>query len=162
MGVSGSGKSTVAKRVGQELGLPFYDADDFHLMVNIEKMANGQPLNDEDRKPWLESLAGNLENWELGKGAVLACSALKGSYRQILSSKVKMIKWVYLAGDFDLILNRMNQREGHFMKAEMLQSQFDVLEIPNYGLHVDISKSVEAIIQEIVKEMRVIKTTNQH
>jgi|AntRauTorckE5430_2_1112549.scaffolds.fasta_scaffold04860_2 carbohydrate kinase (thermoresistant glucokinase family) len=155
IGVSGSGKSTIAKGIAQKLGLPFYDADDFHPMANIKKMANGQPLNDADRRPWLESLAKNLANWELEKGAILACSALKESYRQTLASKVKMIKWVYLDGDFDLILNRMNERKGHFMKIEMLQSQFDVLEIPNYGLHVDISKSAEMVMDTIIKKIEI-------
>jgi carbohydrate kinase (thermoresistant glucokinase family) len=112
-------------------------------------------LNDADRRPWLESLAKNLANWELEKGAILACSALKESYRQTLASKVKMIKWVYLDGDFDLILNRMNERKGHFMKIEMLQSQFDVLEIPNYGLHVDISKSAEMVMDTIIKKIEI-------
>lgn len=161
MGVSGSGKSTIAEKVGQKLGLPFYDADDFHPITNVEKMANGQPLNDADRQPWLEILAKNLANWEHEKGAVLACSALKETYRQTLASKVKTINWIYLDGDFDLILNRMNQRKGHFMKAEMLQSQFEALEIPNYGLHVDISKPIETIIHTIVEKIEVKKTTNQ-
>jgi gluconokinase len=154
MGVSGSGKSTVAKSVAQKLKLPFYDADDFHPIVNVEKMANGQPLNDTDRQPWLEILAENLTNWKLEKGAVLACSALKESYRQTLSSKAKTVNWIYLDGDFDLILNRMNQRKGHFMKAEMLQSQFDALEVPNYGLHIDISKPLETIIKTIIEKFR--------
>jgi gluconokinase len=161
MGVSGSGKSTIAKRVGKELNLPFYDADNFHPIANVKKMANGQPLNDADRQPWLEILAENLTRWKSGKGAVLACSALKELYRKILFSKVKTINWIYLDGDFDLILNRMNQRKGHFMRSEMLQSQFDTLEIPTYGLHVDISKPIETIINTIVEKIEVYKTTNQ-
>ena len=154
MGVSGSGKSTIAEGISQILNLPLYDADDFHPIANIKKMANGQPLNDEDRKPWLEELANHLANCALKKGAVLACSALKESYRQILASKVQSSKLVYLDGSFDLIFNRMSNREGHFMKAEMLQSQFDALEIPSYGLHVDISKPIEEVIETITQYLK--------
>ncbi len=150
MGVSGCGKSTIGKLVGEKLNIPFFDGDDFHPQSNIDKMANGFPLNDSDRKPWLEILANNAANWEKDKGAVIACSALKESYREILNSKAKKVKWVYLSGSFDLILNRMNARKGHFMKAEMLQSQFDTLEIPTYGLTIDISKEIEKIVADIV------------
>jgi carbohydrate kinase (thermoresistant glucokinase family) len=154
MGVSGSGKSTIAEGISQTLKLPLYDADDFHPITNIKKMATGQPLNDEDRKPWLEELANHLANCELEKGAVLACSALKERYREVLASKVQSSKLIYLDGNFDLIFNRMNNRKGHFMKAEMLQSQFDALEIPIYGLHVDISKPIEEIIETITQYLK--------
>lgn len=154
MGVSGCGKSTIAEALSEAINIPFYDADDFHPTANIQKMSQGQPLNDNDRQPWLEQLATELYNWNVGKGGILACSALKESYRQILSSKVNNIHWIYLNGSFDLIYNRMQQRESHFMKKEMLQSQFDTLEVPNYGLSIDISKSVEEMINEIMNNSK--------
>jgi len=150
MGVSGCGKSTIGKMVGERLEIPFFDGDDFHPQRNIDKMANGFPLNDLDRKPWLENLANHIADWENDKGAIIACSALKENYRQILSSKVNQVNWVFLDGSFDLIFNRMNQRKGHFMKAEMLQSQFDTLEIPTYGSHINIDKRAKVIVAEIV------------
>lgn len=151
MGVSGSGKTTIGKALAKATRLPFYDADDFHPTANIEKMSNGQPLNDNDRQPWLTRLAAELYNWEQTEGAILACSALKENYRQILRSKVKNITWIYLSGSFDLIYNRIQQRKGHYMKKEMLQSQFDALEVPDYGLKINISKSVGKIIHDILE-----------
>lgn len=150
MGVSGSGKTTIGKALSEAMNLPFYDADDFHPALNIKKMSEGQPLNDDDRQPWLERLANEIASWQNGKGGVLACSALKESYRQTLESKSKNINWIYLNGDFDLIYSRMQGRKEHFMKKEMLQSQFDTLEIPNYGLSIDINKSQNTIIKNIM------------
>lgn len=154
MGVSGSGKTTVSEALAKATNIPFYDADDFHPKANIQKMSTGQPLNDKDRQPWLERLADKLQNWKEENGAILACSALKESYRQILHSKVDNINWIYLNGSFDLIYNRMQQRQNHYMKKEMLQSQFDTLEIPNYGLTINISKSVDKMINEITNNSK--------
>jgi carbohydrate kinase (thermoresistant glucokinase family) len=153
MGVSGCGKSTIGKMLGERLEIPFFDGDDFHPQTNIDKMANGFPLNDTDRKPWLENLANHIKDWEKDKGAIVACSALKESYRQILSSKVTQVNWVFLEGSFELIFNRMKQRKGHFMKAELLQSQFDTLEIPTDGLFINIDKRVEAIVEEVIRKV---------
>lgn len=151
MGVSGCGKTTVGKLLAEKLQLPFYDADDFHPRANIEKMSKGKPLNDADRKPWLEILSREIRHWAEGKGAVLACSALKESYRKSLATHTE-IRWIVLHGAFDIILDRMQKRPEHFMGAEMLRSQFDDLELPTYGLHLDIEKRPIALVSEILKD----------
>lgn len=153
MGVSGCGKSTIAKKLSESLKLPFFDADDFHPAENIEKMGKGVPLNDGDRASWLASLSLHLEQWEKDGGAVLACSALKERYRVILAQHLSSCHWVYLHGSYELILDRMNKRKGHYMGGTLLKSQFEALEIPAYGLHVDIQKSPEEIIEEIKKSL---------
>jgi len=153
MGVSGCGKTTIGEILSERIGLPFYDADDFHPALNIEKMSTGISLNDEDRKPWLKTLANQIKVWEQESGAILSCSALKESYRQILNSNAIKVSWVYLSGTFELIKSRMENRKSHFMKAEMLQSQFKTLEIPKYGFHIDIDKSPELIVNEIIEKI---------
>lgn len=149
IGVSGCGKSTIAKKLSEALGLPYYDADDFHPQSNIDKMASGQPLNDEDRSLWLKTLSENLQNWEKDKGAVLACSALKEKYRKVLGTGLKSCEWIFLSGSYELIYERMSKRKDHYMSEIMLKSQFDALEVPDYGIHVDISNSPEEIVEEI-------------
>lgn len=154
LGVSGSGKSTISKGLSQALNIPYYDADDFHPVANINKMSSGQPLNDKDRQPWLERLAQNLSDWSRDKGAVLACSALKEKYRTLLNSNCEdKIIWVYLKGDYELIKSRMESRKDHFMSSQMLKSQFEALEVPEYGIHVDISGPPEAIIKSIIERI---------
>lgn len=148
MGVSGCGKTTVGKELAAKLGLQFYDADDFHSQSSIEKMERGTPLTDPDRYPWLQLLSEKMEQWKTDGSAVLACSALKEEYRTILSSRTK-VKWVYLSASFETIYDRMKKRD-HYMKPEMLQSQFDTLEIPDYGTHVDASHSVEETVAKII------------
>jgi gluconokinase len=154
MGVSGSGKTTVGQALARELDCPFYDGDDFHPPENVAKMSNGTPLTDGDRRPWLERLhvliAGHLER---GETAVLACSALKRKYREQLGSGSDGVVLIYLKGSFDLIWQRMQHREGHYMKAEMLQSQFDTLEEPSPAeAHVVlIDQKVDAIFRAIVE-----------
>ncbi|TVR28953.1 MAG: gluconokinase, partial [Balneolaceae bacterium] len=139
MGVSGCGKTTVGKRLADKLDLPFYDADDFHPIKNVEKMKSGEPLTDADRHPWLATLAWEIEKWNQGDGAVLACSALKKSYRDILNPGTSdQVQFVYLKGSEEVILNRMQQREGHYMPAELLRSQFEALEEPEDALTVSI------------------------
>jgi len=147
MGVSGCGKTTVGRQLGWALKLPFYDADDFHPAQNIEKMKSGTPLNDADREPWLSQLAEEIEDWEYSGGAVLACSALKEDYRRTLSAKVA-VQWVYLVANYDVIYKRMKQRN-HFMKPELLQSQFDTLEVPSYGIHINSDGEVRQTVQKI-------------
>jgi gluconokinase len=149
MGVSGSGKTTIGRGLAGELGWRFYDADDFHPRSNVEKMARGVPLDDEDRAPWLESLR-DLIRLCLGRGesAVLACSALKRSYRAYLLID-ENVKLVYLKGDYELIDERLKNRRGHFMKSKLLNSQFTALEEPERGLTVDISLPPEKIIETI-------------
>jgi 6-phosphogluconate dehydrogenase len=157
MGVSGCGKSTIGKLLAKELGSQFFDADDFHPKSNVDKMSRGEPLTDEDRLPWLSKLGDLINDWQNGAGAILACSALKESYRAILAPSGTEIDWVYLKGDFETINKRMESRKGHFMDSEMLQSQFDVLEEPDYGIHVSIdsapSKIVTSILSQIIPEM---------
>ena len=151
MGVSGCGKTTVGKLLASKLGIPFYDADDFHSDINKTKMSNQNPLTDYDRIPWLDSLSNHLKEWQLKDGAVLACSALKEDYRVILASKTKAINWVVLLGDYNTIKLRLDQRQNHFMKASLLQSQFDSLEIPEYGLQLSVKNEPETIANKIIK-----------
>jgi gluconokinase len=149
MGVSGSGKTTVGLRLAGELGWRFYDADDFHPPANVAKMAGGVPLDDADRLPWLESLRALIRDClARGENAVLACSALKASYRDYLLVDGR-VKLVYLKGDLELIRRRLEKRSGHFMRAEMLESQFATLEEPGRESHVDISATPAEIAHAI-------------
>lgn len=146
-GVSGTGKTTIGKGLSDHFNLPFFDADHFHPAENIEKMSNGFPLNDQDRMPWLQFLADLLKNSEKSGGAVLACSALKESYRQILKVN-DQVHWIHLKGERGLIWDRMLARKNHYMKAGMLDSQFATWEDPEYGLKLSIDQPVENMIQE--------------
>jgi 6-phosphogluconate dehydrogenase len=149
MGVAGSGKTTVGELLSAKTGVPFFDADDFHPAANKEKMKAGMALNDEDRKGWLHKLnALALVQAEL-KGAIIACSALKDKYRDILQKNITNIKWIFLQGNYDVIYKRMKKREGHYMPAGLLASQFDDLEIPATAFTVSIEKRPEEIIEII-------------
>ncbi|MFK7981179.1 MAG: gluconokinase [Saprospiraceae bacterium] len=154
MGVSGSGKSTIGELLAKELGVPFFDADDFHPIENVAKMKAGNPLNDEDRAPWLANL-NQLAKKELAKkGAIITCSALKQKYRISLEEGLSNApEWIFLNGDFELILNRINQRADHYMPASLLQSQFDTLEIPANAFEVDIALSPTVIIATILSKL---------
>ena len=152
MGVSGSGKSTVGKLLSDRTGWNFYDADDFHPAANITKMSQGLPLNDEDRKPWLLQLKHLIHNTiSQEQNAILACSALKSAYRDILQIDRPEVVLIYLQGDYEQIIARMQQRQGHFMGAEMLRSQFKILEEPQADLVVSVALSPEAIVEKIIK-----------
>lgn len=147
MGVSGSGKSAIGKALSEKLRIPFYDADDFHSEANKKKMKEGIPLTDTDRKPWLKSLA----DFMLAHGEmILACSALKHSYRRILrvSSDVRI---VYLKGSYELIRSRLEARHGHFFNPSLLDSQFETLEEPRHAITVDISPPIPEIVENIAK-----------
>ena len=152
MGVAGSGKTTIGKLLSDRTGWTFYDADDFHPVENIDKMSRGIPLHDEDRKPWLLKLK-HLINTTISedKSAILACSALKSSYREILQVEHPEIVLIYLQGDYEQILARLKQRKEHFMQAEMLRSQFKILEEPQADLIIDVSLSPDAIVEQIIK-----------
>ena len=154
MGVSGCGKSTVGEAVAQKLGSPFYDGDDLHPPENVAKMASGQPLDDTDRYPWLARLRNLIAtHLEKGETAVLACSALKKKYRDQLRQRNAGIQFVYLKGDFELIWGRMQARPEHYMKAEMLHSQFADLEEPDEdrALIVNIENDVDGIVRRILE-----------
>lgn len=131
MGVSGAGKTTVGRALAQALDWPFYDGDDFHPPQNIEKMRRGVPLTDADRLPWLEALEALIRRHLLGgQSAVVACSALKRSYRDVLRRAGKEVRFVHLAADYATIRRRLEARRGHFFDPKLLQSQFDDLEPP--------------------------------
>ncbi len=154
MGVSGCGKTSVGRALSAKTGWPFYDGDDFHPPENIAKMSKGIPLNDDDRAPWLARLYDLIaEQLAQGQSAILACSALKRKYRDQLREGNKGVVFVHLKGDFDLIWSRMAGRQTHYMKASMLQSQFDALEAPdtNEALVVDISADVNSIAGVILQ-----------
>lgn len=149
-GVSGTGKSTIGKLLADTLQLPFYDGDDFHPKSNVQKMQNGIALNDQDRAPWLNQLSTELAQWESEKGAVLACSALKESYREMLSTKCKApITWIVLNGSKALLTERLDAREGHFFDSHMLTSQLNTLELPDYGLVINVALTPEEIVDTI-------------
>ena len=155
MGVSGCGKTSVGQQLSQKLGWPFYDGDDFHPPENVEKMAAGNPLNDEDRAPWLAILHDLIKtHLDEGKSMLLGCSALKQKYRDQLAEGNPEIVFVHLSGDFDLIYGRMIAREDHFMQSEMLHSQFATLEEPKDALVVDISQNLDTITEEIISQLR--------
>ncbi|XP_075382829.1 putative gluconokinase isoform X1 [Mycteria americana] len=169
MGVSGSGKTTVGSRLAAKLGWKFYDADDYHSPENKKKMAEGIPLNDEDRIPWLCALHDMLRREESsGQDAILACSALKKMYRRVLVSGASAIEsnqpeqpgenvalkilFVHLDGPIDIIAGRLEKRRGHFMPPELLKSQFDTLEPPSAPenfIAVSLEKSLPEIVLEI-------------
>ncbi|MEL6440893.1 MAG: gluconokinase [Cyanobacteria bacterium J06621_8] len=154
MGVSGTGKSTVGKLLSDRTGWTFYDADDFHPPANIDKMRRGIPLTDGDRLPWLEKLQELISNTlNQQQQGILACSALKSNYRQILRNNQSQVVFVYLRGSYDCIQSRLEQRTGHFMPPGLLRSQFDVLEEPENALVVDISLSPQSIVDEILSHI---------
>ena len=153
MGVSGSGKTTVGLKLAEELGWSFRDADDFHPPANVAKMSAGLPLDDADRAPWLAAICTHIEaTLSRGESGIVTCSALKDSYRAAAIPDPKRVHLVHLAGDFGLILDRMKKRE-HFMKPDMLKSQFATLEPPNEALTVDIAKSPDQIVAEIRQKL---------
>ena len=155
MGVSGCGKTTVGEQLAQKLALPFYDADDFHSKANIDKMAHGTPLTDDDRRDWLAALATKLGEWEKAGGAVLACSALKEKYRTTLQSESREpLHWVFLDGPKELLLERMGGRKGHYMHQNMLDSQLATLERPAYALQLSIKNTPEELVEQIVAALQ--------
>ena len=153
MGVSGSGKTSLGKHLSIVSSTPFYDADDFHTQANKNKMASGLALTDSDRYPWLLDLASKIKEWTLSGGSILACSALKEEYRAILSKFTTNITWIVLNGSFDLIQSRLNNRENHFFKPELLQSQLNTLELPLYGIHLNIDQPAKVLVQEVLNKI---------
>jgi gluconokinase len=155
MGVTGSGKSTVGKLLAQQLGWKFFEGDDFHSPANIEKMRRGMPLNDDDRKPWLEAIRESIRKMiERSENAVIACSALKHSYRQMLRITDEVV-FVYLKANIDTVRERLRNRTGHFMNSDLIQSQFDTLEESEQALRVDASLPPGEIVRRIRTQLRI-------
>jgi len=152
MGVAGSGKTTIGQLLASKIGWPFFEGDGFHSKANVEKMAQGTPLTDEDRESWLAGIADQIKTLEReSHSGVIACSALKDSYRKKLSSATKDVKFVLLRGDYALLQERLEYRKGHFMRSKLLQSQFDTLEEPENSLDIDIKNSPEKIVETIIQ-----------
>lgn len=162
MGVSGSGKTTIGQLLAHSLRLPFFDADDFHPPSNISKMQRGEALNDLDRQDWLKRLSANIQEWEKDRGAVLACSALKEAYRIKLESIPRTkLRWIFLEGDKALIQQRLKARSGHFMHPDLLQSQLEALERPDYGIHVNIGLTPKELVHQISTELKAMNTLSE-
>jgi len=150
MGVSGSGKTTIGARLAQSLGWIFLDADGLHPVQNRDQMSRGIALSDADREPWLDAVRQSIERLlSATTSAVLACSALKRSYRRRIVVDPARVKIVYLKGTKELIAARLRERKGHFMNPELLQSQFDTLEEPHDAIAIDIAASPDAIVATI-------------
>ena len=161
MGVSGSGKSTLGKALAQKLEWNFFDADDFHSVENISKMTAGIPLSDSDRAPWLAALNHRLlSTLAENRHPVLACSALKETYRRLLLNGAHDIVIIHLKGSYDLIWSRMAAREGHYMKSHMLQSQFNALEEPQDALVLDVSMPLEEMLDTILTKYSLSKRSS--
>jgi carbohydrate kinase (thermoresistant glucokinase family) len=154
MGVSGSGKTTIGKKLSDRMTIPFFDGDDFHLPKKVEKMRRGEPLTDSDRAEWLVTLNAIAREQATNKGAVIACSALKENYRNLLASELNIpVFWVFLRGNFETIENRMKLRTDHFMPAALLTSQFETLETPTDAITVDIVDNPEKIVEQIISRL---------
>ncbi len=150
MGVAGSGKTTVGQLLARQLNWSFADADDFHPPANIAKMSAGQPLNDDDRAPWLEALRAHLQAClDRHENTVLACSALRESYRRLLVVDPTQVRIVHLHGSRELLLSRISGRQGHYMKSSMLDSQLATLEPPADALSLDVSPTPEVLVAQI-------------
>ncbi len=159
IGPSGCGKTTVGRLLAETLEWDFYDADDFHSQENVDKMRSGIPLTDQDRKPWLLGLSDQIKGWNQNNGnAILACSALKASYRTLLGVDQKEVLTVYLKGDFDLLAKRLGARQGHYMNPSLLQSQLDTFEAPQDGWTVSIDQVPQQIVEKIISMIHVKKS----
>ena len=159
MGVEGSGKTTIGRVLARALGCEFHDADDFHSPQAKSKMAAGAALTDDDRRPWLQALRGLIaEHLRDGVRMVLACSALKVSYREMLMVDPARVVFVYLRGDLALIRERLRKRSGHYAGVSLLASQFETLEEPSDALIVDIADTPDRIVASIRSALRLYKS----
>jgi gluconokinase len=160
MGVSGSGKSTIAEHLAARLGWRYVDGDLFHPPANVAKMSAGHPLTDQDRWPWLRAIAAEIDRLAAaGERAVVACSALKRAYRDILVHGRDDVRIVFLDGTKELIAKRLDARKGHFMPPGLLDSQFETLEPPQQSEHpltVSIDASVDEIVDDIVHQLELV------
>ncbi|NYG07877.1 gluconokinase [Phycicoccus badiiscoriae] len=160
MGVSGSGKTTVGAALAQRLRVPFADADDFHPAANIAKMSAGIPLDDDDRAPWLRAIADWLVEHS-ATGGVASCSALKRSYRDVLTSAAPRAVYIHLHGDRDVLAARVAGRPGHFMPAALIDSQFatlEVLQADELGAALDVAKPVDTLVDESLTILSTLAT----
>ena len=157
MGVSGSGKSTIGDKLAERLGWSYEDGDRFHPASNVAKMSAGQPLTDEDRWPWLQAIADEIDRICMAGGhAVIACSALKRVYRDVLVHGRGDVRIIFLDGTQELIAARLAQRKGHFMPPGLLASQFKTLEPPGPAekpVTVSIDAPVEAIVDDVIRQL---------
>ncbi|MBI0297287.1 gluconokinase [Streptomyces sp. PRKS01-29] len=156
MGVSGTGKTTIGPLLAEELGVPYAEADDFHPPANIAKMSAGTPLDDDDRRPWLDAIGAWAHDHAEG-GGVVSCSALKRIYRDRLRSAAPGIVFLHLAGDREVIAERMKERKGHFFSGDLLDSQLATLEplqADEYGVAVDVTPDPEVITERAAAELR--------
>ena len=157
MGVSGSGKSTIGDKLARRLGWTFEDGDRFHPAGNVAKMSAGHPLTDEDRRPWLQAIADEIDRiCKAGEHAVIACSALKRAYRDLLVHRRDDVRIIFLEGKQDLVAARLAARKGHFMPPGLLASQFRTLEPPvnsENPVMVSIDAAVETIVDDIVRQL---------
>jgi gluconokinase len=154
MGVSGAGKTTIGRLLARDLGWEFHDADDLHPAANVEKMRRGEPLDDADRRPWLIAVRDMIRAAAgRGENAVVACSALKESYRDLIRSGPEVV-FVYLRVDLTVARRRLPARAGHFMNPALAPSQFDALEEPSDALAIDAARAPEEIVKEIKTRLR--------
>jgi len=155
MGPMGSGKTTIGKMLAEKLGWPFYDGDSFHPKENVEKMRAGIALTDEDRRLWLEKLRDKIQRWlKERQDTILACSALKQAYRNMLGVDQKTVRTVYLKGSYSLLRKRIEERQHPYMDKNLLRSQLGTLEEPKDGLSVDISEPPEMIVHMITQNLK--------
>lgn len=159
MGVSGSGKSTIGEELAKKLAAKFIDGDDLHPRANIQKMAQGEPLNDTDRQPWLERIrdaAFSLEH--KNEQGVIVCSALKKTYRDQIRDGNRNVTFLFLDGDVDLIIERMRSRKGHFMKVNMVESQFATLERPDDNepgvVRISIDADIDTVVDNAIRALK--------
>lgn len=151
MGVAGSGKTTIGQLLAAELGVAYFDGDDFHPSANVAKMRQGLALNDTDRAGWLDALAKLIdEHTATKRSCVIGCSALRQTYRERLVGTAEGVRFVFLKGSYELIKQRLSARQGHFMKSTLLESQFATLEAPADALTIDIDQPPAQIVHAIV------------
>ncbi|KIP79294.1 gluconokinase [Vibrio sp. MMG022] len=158
MGVCASGKTTIGEHLAEKLGRKFIDGDNLHPRANIQKMASGQPLNDDDRKPWLERIRDAAYSLESkNEHGIIVCSALKKIYRDQIRDGNENVSFLFLDGSKELILERMRARQGHFMKENMVNSQFETLERPENEprtIFVDIDATIEEVVTNAAELIR--------
>ncbi len=160
MGVSGAGKTTVGQRLAAALGWRFRDADDLHSRENVAKMAAGIPLTDEDRAPWLAALRDVVRRaLESGEDLVLACSALKRSYRELLTVDTARQRWVYLWAPREVLAERLARRRGHYMPTTLLDSQLATLEVPEGALAVDVSPDPDTVVATLLRGLELQRSS---